>query len=219
MSKNKLVLSRIEPLNPIQDKVLKSNKNLIVCGAAGTGKTFLLLYKGLELLERGVINKVLIIRSAVATRNVGYLPGSLQEKTKVFELPYEEICINLYETKDAYKQLKMKKEVEFMSTSYVRGINLDDCFIIVDEFQNLSFHELDSIITRVGENTIINFCGDIEQSDLADSGLKQFKAITDNLPQLFDTVEFGLEHIVRSDFVKAYLIEKDRQKNASRSAK
>lgn len=219
MSKGKLVLAKIDPLNSVQAEVLNSNKNLIVCGAAGTGKTFLLMYKGLKLLEEGEINKVLIIRSAVATRNVGYLPGSLQDKTKVFELPYDEICTNLYEVKDAYKQLKMKKEVEFMSTSYVRGINLDDCFIIVDEFQNLTFHELDSIITRVGENTVINFCGDINQSDLSDSGLKQFKAITDNLPELFDTVEFGLEHIVRSDFVKAYLIEKDRQKNASRSAK
>lgn len=200
-------LMRLKPLNEPQKQVLASNKNLVVCGAAGTGKSLLLVYKALQELDKGNIEKIVIIRSAVPTRDVGFLPGSLSDKTKIYELPYDEIFQFLYKAPNIYRQLKGIKRIEFISTSYVRGITLENCFIIVDEFQNMNFHELDSIITRVGNNSKIFFCGDVEQSDLPDSGIKDFLKILRKMPD-FDIVEFGVEHIVRSALVKNYLTVK-----------
>ncbi len=197
-------LMRLKPLNDPQKVVLSSPKNLIVCGSAGTGKSLLLVYKALLELEKDNIDKIVIIRSAVPTRDVGFLPGSLQDKTKIYELPYEEIFQFLYKASNVYRQLKGLKKIEFISTSYVRGVTLENCFIIVDEFQNMNFHELDSVITRVGKNSTINFCGDIDQSDLSDNGLKDFIRILKKMPE-FDFVEFKVEHIVRSALVKNYL--------------
>jgi len=202
-NKQKPTLNKLKPLNEPQKRVLSSNKNLIVCGAAGTGKSLLLVYKALQELEKDTIDKLVIIRSAVPTRDVGFLPGSLSDKTKIYEQPYEEICQFLYKA-PMYRQLKGIKRIEFLSTSYVRGITLENCFIIVDEFQNMTFHELDSIITRVGNNSTICFCGDIDQSDLPDSGIKDFLRIIKKMPE-FEIIEFGVEHIVRSALVKSYL--------------
>jgi phosphate starvation-inducible protein PhoH len=212
MAKKSVVqLRKLKPLNEPQKHVLDSNKNLIVCGAAGTGKSLLLVYKALLEYEAKNIDKIVIIRSAVPTRDVGFLPGSLQDKTRIYELPYEEICGFLYGEPNAYKDLKRFKHIDFISTSYVRGVTLENCFIIVDEFQNMTFHELDSIITRVGNNTKIAFCGDIDQSDLEDNGLQDFMRIIRKMPQ-FDIIEFGVEHIVRSALVKNYLTLKHKMK-------
>jgi phosphate starvation-inducible protein PhoH len=205
-------LRKLKALNEPQKHVLGSNKNLIVCGAAGTGKSLLLVYKALLELEARNIDKIVIIRSAVPTREVGFLPGSLQDKTKIYELPYEEIFNFLYGEANVYRDLKRFKHIDFISTSYVRGITLENCFIIVDEFQNMTFHELDSIITRVGNNTKIAFCGDIDQSDLQDNGLEHFIKIIKKMPE-FDIIEFGVEHIVRSSLVKTYLTLKHKLKN------
>jgi phosphate starvation-inducible protein PhoH len=205
-----LQLSRIKALNPRQKAVLASNKNLVVHGAAGTGKTLLVLYRALVEVEQNRLEKVIIMRSAVPTRNIGFLPGSASEKTKVYEAPYMDLASQLYGKDEAYTMLKRQKKVEFVSTSFIRGINTENCFLIVDEFQNMNFHELDSIITRLGKNCKIAFSGDAGQADLQNNGLKPFMNILQRMPDLFDIVEFGIEDIVRSELVKRYLTEKHK---------
>ena len=130
-----LQLARIKALNPRQKQVLASNKNLVVHGAAGTGKTLLVLYRALVEVEQHRLEKVIIMRSAVPTRNIGFLPGSASEKTKVYEAPYMDLASQLYGKDEAYTMLKRQKKVEFVSTSFIRGINTENCFLIVDEFQ------------------------------------------------------------------------------------
>ena len=214
-----LQLARIKALNPRQKQVLASNKNLVVHGAAGTGKTLLVLYRALVEVEQHRLEKVIIMRSAVPTRNIGFLPGSASEKTKVYEAPYMDLASQLYGKDEAYTMLKRQKKVEFVSTSFIRGINTENCFLIVDEFQNMNFHELDSIITRLGKNCKIAFSGDAGQADLQNNGLKPFMNILQRMPDLFDIVEFGIEDIVRSELVKRYLTEKHKinEQNANDS--
>lgn len=203
-----LQLSKVKPLNDRQRLLLSSTKNIIAHGAAGTGKTYLALYKALSMVEKRQLERVIVMRSAVPTRNIGFLPGSVGEKTKVYEAPYADICQQLYEEPKAYGILKGQKKIEFITTSYIRGLSTDNCFIIVDEFQNLNFHELDSIITRLGKNCRIAFVGDGAQSDLQDTGINEFLDIIERMPDLFDRIEFSVEDIVRSHLVKRYLTEK-----------
>lgn len=190
-------------------------KNLVLHGMAGTGKTFCALYLALQevLDSRSTKNKIYIVRSIVPTRDVGFLPGTLKEKVKQYESPYSTICKDLLGRGDAYEILKGKNIVEFLPTSYIRGETYDDCIVIVDEMQNLTFHELDSVITRIGDNARIIFSGDFKQSDLTHkrdrAGLLNFMTIL-NYMEDFSKVEFGVEDIVRSRLVKRYLISKDR---------
>jgi phosphate starvation-inducible protein PhoH len=218
--KQKTELINIKALNESQKTVLRSNKNMVLCGAAGTGKSLLAVYKAMYGISKEVADKLIIVRSAVPTREIGYLPGSLEDKVKVYEAPYEEIFSFLYDDQAAYRVFKNRhKQVEFMTSSYIRGITLEDAYIIVDEFQNMSFHELDSIITRLGENCHITFCGDIKQSDLKNSGLEDFVKVLKNMPEYFDIVEFGLDDIVRSGIVKRYLTVKEEINEKSNSSK
>jgi phosphate starvation-inducible PhoH-like protein len=188
-------LKEIEPLTTAQVKVFDSYKHLMLHGCAGTGKTFISLY-------------LVLVRSAVPTREMGFLPGTEDEKSKVYEAPYVNIMQELFSRGDnPYGQLKQKGVINFLTTSYIRGTTFNDSVIILDECQNMTFHELDSIITRVGKNCRIIFCGDFFQSDLKSSGLKDFMRIIKSMNE-FDFIEFGIEDIVRSDFVKSYLTEK-----------
>jgi phosphate starvation-inducible protein PhoH and related proteins len=216
--KNNLELRNIVPLTDNQQKTFteySKNKNLVLHGMAGTGKTFCALYLALkEVLDpKSDQRKAFIVRSAVPTRDVGFLPGSLKEKIKQYENPYRSICSHIFSRGDAYDVLKGKDLVEFMSTSFVRGDTYDDCTLIVDEMQNLSFHELDSVITRAGEGTKVIFSGDFKQSDLANSrdrqGLQDFLKILKNM-RSFSRIEFGVQDVVRSGLVKEYLINKDK---------
>jgi phosphate starvation-inducible protein PhoH and related proteins len=216
--KNSLELRNIVPLTDNQQKTFteySKNKNLVLHGMAGTGKTFCALYLALkEVLDpKSDQRKAFIVRSAVPTRDVGFLPGSLKEKIKQYENPYRSICSHIFSRGDAYDVLKGKDLVEFMSTSFVRGDTYDDCTLIVDEMQNLSFHELDSVITRAGEGTKVIFSGDFKQSDLANSrdrqGLQDFLKILKNM-RSFSRIEFGVQDVVRSGLVKEYLINKDK---------
>lgn len=205
-------LAEVHPITETQKLVWKSDKNLMLHGSAGTGKTFLSFYLGFYGLSEGTYNQISVIRSAVPTRDIGYLPGTEQEKSKVYEEPYYNICTELFQRGDAYSNLKEKNIVNFMTTSYIRGLTIDNTFIIVDECQNMTFHELDSIITRVGEGCRIVFCGDFLQSDLVNkrseqSGIRQFMRILQAMEE-FDCFEFGIDDIVRSEFVKNYLIKK-----------
>jgi len=190
-----LTLSEIEPLTQNQVAAFESDKHLVLHGVAGTGKTFISCYLAFDDMIKSSYNKLIIIRSAVPTRDIGFLPGN------------EDICVELFQRGDAYEILKTKSLVNFMTTSFIRGVTLRDAVIIVDECQNMSFHELDSIITRVGEECRIIFCGDFRQSDLSKNGLKDFIRIVKAMDQ-FDLFDFEIKDIVRSGFVKDYITVK-----------
>ena len=202
-----LSLAEIEPLTKNQLEAFESDKNLILHGIAGTGKTFISCYLAFDDMVKGVYNNLVIIRSAVPTRDIGFLPGNEKEKASVYEEPYKEIALELFQRGDAYEILKTKGLVHFMTTSFVRGITLKDAVIMVDECQNMSFHELDSIITRVGTNCRVIFCGDFRQSDLKTNGLESFMEILKNMGA-FEFIDFEIKDIVRSEFVKDYIIAK-----------
>ena len=215
-------LHDIEPLTDNQERLFDSygeGKNLVAYGAAGTGKTFIALYLALQdiLDENSPYEKLYIVRSLVATREIGFLPGTHEDKASLYQIPYKNMVKHMFEMPDdnsfemLYENLKHQETVSFWSTSFLRGTTLDNAIIIVDECQNLNFHELDSIMTRVGQDSKVCFCGDINQSDLQKTnernGILDFQRILENMEE-FSMVEFGVEDIVRSGLVKSYLISK-----------
>jgi phosphate starvation-inducible PhoH-like protein len=214
-------MKTIEPLTENQKGFFEAYDNssiMMLLGVAGTGKTYIALYHALEeVLERNSIyDKVVIVRSAVPSREIGHLPGDEKEKTEVYQQPYISICHDLFERSDAYQRLTEQKVIQFMITSFIRGTTLDNSIILVDECQNMTDMELNSIITRVGERSKIIFCGDFRQTDLYKktdmSGLKKFMAIADMMPS-FKIFEFGVEDIVRSEIVKEYIIARLKYEN------
>ena len=202
-----LDLQEIEPLTKNQLLAFESDKNMVLHGVAGTGKTFISCYLAFDDMTKGMYKQLIIIRSAVPTRDIGFLPGSEKEKASVYEEPYKDIAVELFQRGDSYEILKTKGLLHFMTTSYLRGITLKDAVIIVDECQNMSFHELDSIVTRVGTNCRVIFCGDFRQADLAKNGLQDFIRVLKAMDQ-FDLIDFEIKDIVRSDFVKDYITAK-----------
>ena len=207
-----LELAEIEPLTRNQLIAFESSQNLVLHGCAGTGKTFISSYLAFDDMTKNMYEKLVIIRSAVPTSDIGFLPGTEKEKSSVYEEPYRDISIDLFSRGDAYQILKTKGLVHFMTTSYIRGITLRDAVILIDECQNMTFHELDSIITRVGENCRVIFCGDFKQSDLKQNGMDEFLDILHSMKR-FDFIEFGVEDIVRSGFVKDYIIAREYKQN------
>jgi|TARA_R110002153_G_scaffold105544_18_gene244379 phosphate starvation-inducible protein PhoH len=203
-----LELREIEPLTRNQLKAFESSQHLVLHGLAGTGKTFISSYLAYDDMVKQTANQFVIIRSAVPTRDMGFLPGTEKEKAAVYEEPYKDVAIDLFGRGDAYDILKQKGLVHFMTTSFIRGITLRNAVILIDECQNMSFHELDSIITRMGENCRVIFCGDFRQADLKDNGLQNFIRVLERMG-LFDLIEFQVEDIVRSEFVKSYIIAKN----------
>jgi phosphate starvation-inducible protein PhoH len=212
-----LHLRRIQPLTENQARTFEAyqnGKNLLLHGLAGTGKTFVSLYLALdELLKRNGYKRIVIVRSTVPTRDVGFMPGKLPEKVANYELPYHAICAELFNRGDAYDILKHRMQIEFPTTSFIRGMTMNDSIVIADEINNMTFHELDSVITRIGSNCKLIMCGDFRQSDLTKSaeraGLKSFMEILDAMGS-FEYIEFGQDDIVRSEMVKEYIITKDR---------
>ena len=209
-------LIEFSPLTENQEKAFNSwdeGENLILTGSAGTGKTFLALYLALEqVLERGgYYDKVIIIRSVVSVREMGYLPGKLEEKTEPFTAPYRAICEELFGDKAAYNKLTNSNQLQFETTSFIRGKTFDRAIIIVDEMQNLNFHELDSVMTRMGEYCKIIFSGDYKQSDFHNNekdGVVKFLSIMERM-KYFTRVEFGWDDIVRSGIVRDYIMTKE----------
>lgn len=211
-------LKTISPLTDNQRKFFElysTSQAMLLHGLAGTGKSYIALYKALEevLNKSTTYEKVVVVRSAVPSREIGFLPGDEREKTEVYQLPYIEICEYLFNRTDAFQRLQEQKSINFMVTSFVRGITLDNSVIIVDECQNMTDMELNSIITRVGDRSKIIFCGDFRQTDLYKktdiSGLKKFMIIADMMPS-FKVIEFEVEDIVRSDLVKEYILARLR---------
>ena len=215
-------LTNIEPLTENQKKLFsayKEGKNLFAYGAAGTGKTFITLYNALrEVLDEVTpYDKIYIVRSLVATREIGFLPGDHEDKSSLYQIPYKNMVKYMFEMNSdqefemLYGNLKAQETISFWSTSFIRGTTFDRSIIIVDECQNLNFHELDSIITRVGEDCKIMFCGDATQTDLIKTnernGIIDFTRILQAMPE-FECIEFGVDDIVRSGLVKSYIVNK-----------
>lgn len=217
------LMTDIKPLTPNQDRIFKAwdeGKHLFIYGAAGTGKTFISLYKALKdcLKEVPSYENIHIVRSLVATREIGFLPGDHDDKSDIYQIPYKHMVKYMFEqsSDDAfemlYANLKGQETIKFWSTSFLRGVTLDNTVILVDECENLNFHELDSIITRVGVNSRIVFCGDIYQTDLTShkerNGIHDFMRILEIMPDTFEMIEMGIDDIVRSGLVKEYIIAK-----------
>ena len=216
------LIKKIEPLTPNQEVFFDQydeNKNLVAYGCAGTGKTFITLYRALlDVLDpKTPYDKIYIVRSLVATREIGFLPGDHEDKSFLYQIPYKHMVKYMFQMADdaafemLYSNLKAQGTIDFWSTSFIRGTTFDNSILIVDEFQNLNFHELDSIITRVGENSKIMFCGDASQSDLTKAnertGIVDFLSILRNMSS-FGIIEFNAEDICRSGLVKEYIIAK-----------
>jgi phosphate starvation-inducible protein PhoH len=207
-------MDTIQPLTENQRRFFEIYENsqiMLLHGVAGTGKSYIALYRALEevLDKNNFYNQVVIVRSAVPSREIGHLPGDEKEKTEVYQQPYIDICADLFDRSDAYQRLTEQGAIKFMITSFVRGITLENSIIIVDEAQNMTDMELNSIITRVGSRSKIIFCGDFRQTDLYKktdmSGLKKFMVIADMMPS-FKVIEFDVKDIVRSDIVKEYIL-------------
>ena len=218
MNKQHFELQDVEPLNGKQHEFFANyagGKSQVLAGSAGTGKTFMTLFKAFEEILKAKINyrRIVIIRSAVATRDIGHLPGTLEEKQAIYEIPYVGICNELFGRGDAYALMKKNGIIDFMLTSYVRGITLDETIVIVDEFQNLTAHEADSIVTRLGKGSKIIFCGDTCQTDFTrnnEKDIDKFLDVINRMPQWFDINEFESGDIVRSGIVKEYIKTKER---------
>jgi len=215
-------IKKIEPLTDNQEKFFeeyKKDKNLVAYGCAGTGKTFITLYNALlDVLDpKKPYEKIYLVRSLVATREIGFLPGDHEDKSSLYQIPYKNMVKYMFEMPDdaafemLYANLKTQGTISFWSTSFIRGTTFDNAIIIVDEFQNLNFHELDSIITRIGEDSKIMFCGDATQTDLVKTsertGIMDFMRILQNMPS-FGIIEFAAEDICRSGLVKEYIMTK-----------
>ena len=212
----------IEPLTENQTRVFdayKEDKNVYAYGAAGTGKTFIMLYLALKEVLNPLTpyTRVVIVRSLVSTREIGFLPGDHEDKASLYQIPYKNMVKYMFELPTdndfdmLWGNLKTQESIKFWSTSFIRGTTLDNAIVIIDECQNLNFHELDSIITRIGQDSRIVFCGDAAQTDLQKiserTGIIDFQRILQNMPE-FAMVEFNIEDIVRSGLVKSYLINK-----------
>ena len=213
-------LQRVDPLTDNQSKAFHAyhkDKNLILSGSAGTGKTFIAMYLALrEVLEgKGPYKKVVIVRSIVPTRDIGFLPGDEQEKKEVYMLPYIDICQELFGDKNAFQRLFDNGQIEFLTTSFIRGTTLNNAIIILDEMQNCVFRELDTVITRVGQRAKFIMCGDYYQSDFDKKtdreGILNFLKIVNSMNS-FASIEFAWADIVRSDFVRDYIVTKESLK-------
>ena len=216
-------LREIEPLTPNQRLLFdsySSGKNIVAYGCAGTGKTFITLYNAIKdvLDEKTPYEKVYVVRSLVATREIGFLPGDHEDKSWLYQLPYKAMVKYMFEMRTEadfqmlYANLKAQDTIDFWSTSFIRGTTFDNAIIIVDEFQNLNYHELDSIMTRVGQDSKIMFCGDATQTDLTreneKNGIVDFMRILRLMVNSVDIIEFGVEDIVRSGICKEYILAK-----------
>jgi phosphate starvation-inducible protein PhoH len=194
-------------------------------GVAGTGKTFCALYKAIEEVmdKSNPFDKIIVVRSAVQSREIGHLPGDVNEKMEIYQQPYRQICDTLFGRKDAWDRLEEQGHIEFISTSFIRGMSFDDAIIIVDEMQNMTYEEIDTVMTRVGYRSKIIWCGDYRQTDLNKkkndvSGILKFFDIAYHM-NAFTKIEFTVDDIVRSSLVKDYILAKLQYEDALENSK
>ena len=227
MSKKDITYNQLTNIKPVTDSqkevfdTFKSGKNQFLFGCAGTGKTFVSIYLALQevLKNETPYDKLIVVRSLIPTREIGFLPGDEEDKAALYQVPYSNMMQFMFEQPNEqafsmlYDRLKQQGSFYFLSTSFLRGLTFDNSIIIVDECQNLNFHELDTIITRVGQDSKIFFCGDFGQSDLTKlnerNGLMDFLHILQEMDE-FNCTEFNIGDIVRSGFVRNYLIQKTK---------
>jgi phosphate starvation-inducible protein PhoH len=218
------MLKRFDPLTDNQKKFFDAYKIgdyfIALHGVAGTGKTFCALYKAIEevLDKANPFGKIIVVRSAVQSRDIGHLPGDVGEKMEIYEQPYRQICETLFGRRDAWDRLEEQGYVKFISTSFIRGMSFDDAIIIVDEMQNMTYEEIDTVMTRVGYRSKIIWCGDYRQTDLNKkkndvSGILKFFDIAQHMSS-FTRIEFTVDDIVRSSLVKDYILAKLRYEDA-----
>lgn len=218
------MLKKFDPLTDNQKKFFDAYKIgdyfIALHGVAGTGKTFCALYKAIEeVLDKGnPFNKIIVVRSAVQSRDIGHLPGDVSEKMEIYEQPYRQICETLFGRRDAWDRLEEQGYVKFISTSFIRGMSFDDAIIIVDEMQNMTYEEIDTVMTRVGYRSKIIWCGDYRQTDLNKkkndvTGILKFFDIAQHMSS-FTRIEFTVDDIVRSSLVKDYILAKLRYEDA-----
>lgn len=215
-AKNPFELRGVSPLTPNQERTFNSyhkGYNLILHGYAGTGKSYISLYLALEeiLSGKSSYDKVVIVRSVVPSRDMGFLPGSMKEKIRIYAEPYKEIVDDLFGRGDGYQILEMKNMLQFTTTSFLRGLTFNNAIVIVDEIQNMTFPEIDTVMTRLGDNSRVIFSGDFRQTDLVHdrdkSGIHTFINITKRMSG-FEYVEFEKQDIVRSGLVRDYIIKR-----------
>jgi phosphate starvation-inducible protein PhoH len=211
-------LKTFQPLTDNQKKFFDAYKQgdyfIALHGVAGTGKTFIALYKAIEevLDKSNPFNKIIVVRSAVQSREMGHLPGDVGEKMEIYEQPYRQICHQFFDRKDAWDRLEEQGHIQFISTSFIRGMSFDNAIIIVDEMQNLNYDEIDTVMTRVGHMSKILWCGDYRQTDLNKrkndvTGILKFFDIAQHM-KAFTRIEFTVDDIVRSSLVKDYILAK-----------
>ena len=210
-------LKTFQPLTDNQKKFFEAYKRqdyfIALHGVAGTGKTFCALYKAIEevLDKSNPFQRIIVVRSAVQSRDIGHLPGDVNEKMDIYQQPYRQICETLFGRKDAWDRLEEQHYIQFISTSFIRGMSFDDAIIIVDEMQNMNFEEIDTVITRVGYRSKIIWCGDYRQTDLRKSndksGILKFFDIAQHM-DAFTRIEFTAGDIVRSSLVRDYILAK-----------
>jgi phosphate starvation-inducible PhoH-like protein len=210
-SDNHLLLNDVSPLTDAQSlfwEQYATNKHQLMLGYPGTGKTFLAMFKAFEEILQGDYKRIVIVRSGVPTRDIGFLPGTEQEKAAVYELPYKKVCADLFGRDDSYEVLKKHDGIRFVLTSFVRGITIENSIVIVDEMQNMTAHEADSVLTRVGRNCKIIFCGDVLQRDFTkntEKNIEKFLKVLERMGTQFSITHFGLDDIVRSGLVSDYI--------------
>ena len=208
-----LTVRKIEPITEAQREMFASfnrGQNIVACGSAGTGKTYVATYLALKELFDQRKSKIVFVRSAVPTRDLGHLPGDLEAKSLVYMTPFKQAVDDICGNGTAYNILMNKGAIEFMTTSFIRGITLDNSIIIMDESASASWHELSTLMTRCGQNTQIIFCGDTKQNDLIKSkydvsGFNDFMKVASSMDE-FDIVKFYQKDIVRSDLVRSWII-------------
>ena len=217
--KDPIELKIIKPKTKNQNEIFKkfNNNHLLIHGTAGTGKSFISVYLALEaIINKCLFNKLIIVRSAVPSRSQGFLPGNEEEKNEIFELPYQAIVNELFGNPGAYKYFKNMGVIQFVSTSYLRGLTINDAVVIVDEVQNLNPGEAATIITRMGSNIKLILCGDTDQNDL--EYLRQDSCMVDliriiELMQSFYIIKMEIADIVRNDIVKEFIIARSKVAN------
>jgi phosphate starvation-inducible protein PhoH and related proteins len=215
---NNLILKDISPLTDNQAQFFenyKTDKSQLLLGYSGTGKTYMACYQAFkEIMKGGDYKRVVIVRSAVPTRDIGFLKGDEAEKGAVYELPYFKVCSELFGRDDAYGILTKHDGIRFMLTSFIRGLTIDNSIVIVDEFQNMTAHEADSVLTRIGHNSKIVICGDILQRDFTskkDKDIEKFLSVVEQMPSRFDFNYFDENDIVRSGLVGDYIKAKHKK--------
>jgi phosphate starvation-inducible protein PhoH len=213
-------LKHIQPITDnqvITFNAFDQGDNLFLHGCAGTGKTFISIYLALKEIQNGRSRrrKLIIIRTAQSSKDIGFLPGTEKQKLEVYEAPYKAICAELYHRDDAYDILKQKGIIEFHSTSYLRGTTINDAIILVDEVQNQRYVELRTVLTRTGDHSRIILCGDTKQDDLTSDRYKEASGLKDimkvfNFMDTMTTVQFEIDDIVRSGFVRDFIIAENQ---------